>query len=232
MTQRNRVLLLTGSPQGAKSTSHALGNYLLRGLIQRGFESATLHVYGSLVSEAGRTAMLDAVRRGHLLLVSFPLYVDSLPALLVKAFDLILAQASTHPAGSQKLVAIANSGFPEPHQNHTALGMCRAFAREAGFNWAGGLPVGGGGMIGGRDLTACGGKARRVRQALDLTAESLAAGSDVPLSALSLLRKPPVPIRPYMWMADLGMWNSARKFGMQWKLNARPFEAASDASIR
>ena len=225
MTDWNRVLLMTGSPQGAASTSHALGTYLLNELVLRGFETETVHVYGSLASEPGNVSMLDAVDRCCMLLVSFPLYVDSLPCQLVKAFDLICAHREHHSRKNQKLLAIANCGFPEPHQNHTALGMCRVFALAANFHWSGGLPIGGGPMIGGRELAKCGGSVRRIRQALDLTAASLAEGKDVPLSALSALRKPPVPIHPYMWMADISMWNGARKFGTQWKLSARPLES-------
>lgn len=45
------------------------------------------------------------------------------------------------------MVGIVNSGFPEAFHNDTALAILRRFAAETGFQWAGGLALGGGGTI-------------------------------------------------------------------------------------
>jgi len=56
----------------------------------------------------------------------------------------------------KSIVAIANSGFPEAEHSQTALEVCRLFARQVGFDWAGGLAMGGGGMVSGQPLAELG----------------------------------------------------------------------------
>lgn len=127
-------------------------------------------------------------------------------------------------AKKQFMLAICQSGFPEAHQNQTALAICRCFSREAGFTWAGGLALGGGGAINGQPLEKLGGMMRNVRKALDLAAGALAAGSPVPEEACALIRKPLVPGWIYLLMGNL-MWKmQARKNGSSKKMNDRPYE--------
>jgi hypothetical protein len=91
-------------------------------------------------------------------------------------------------------VAIVNSGFPEIHQNAVALAICEEFAAQSGIAWAGGLALGGGGMVGGQPLTETkrsGPPVKHVIQALDLTAAALSDGLPVPAQAVKLMAKNP-----------------------------------------
>lgn len=150
-----RALLIVGSPKTKEpSTSGVLGGYVLDRLKERGWETESLTLRASLNRPEGERALLSSVERAGLVLLVFPLYVDSLPYLVTKALVVIAAhQRAGREPSAQHLVGIVNSGFPETHQNSVALAICREFAAQSGFTWAGGLALGGGGMIGGQPLT-------------------------------------------------------------------------------
>ena len=120
------------------------------------------------------------------------------------------------------MLAILNSGFPEAHQNVTALAICRQFAIETWFEWTGGLALGGGAAINGRSLRDAGDMARQARESLELTAAALAAGERVPQQAVDLMAKPLMPAGLYTHTATLGWRRQAHRLGSD--LEARPFE--------
>ena len=165
MTDPKTALLLIGSAKPAgESSSEALGAYLLGRLAERGISTETSHVAHALRTEARTSELLLAVDRTDLLILAFPLYVDSLPYLATEALERIAAHRLAQPAPAPaSFLAIANCGFPEAQHNATALAICRQFADAAGFTWAGGLALGEGGAISGRPLAAAGGMAPQRR---------------------------------------------------------------------
>jgi ferredoxin-NADP reductase len=124
-----------------------------------------------------------------------------------------------------RLVALLNCGFPEPEQMRFALLMLREFAREAGYIYAGSLPVGGGEAIHGRPLASTGGMTHRLRAALDVAASALAAGQGVP-EAASAAAAHPFIAPPFYRLAGWWGWHSqAHAHGL--RINAlrdRPFD--------
>jgi hypothetical protein len=223
MTQQ--ALLLVGSAKRPRSTSQSLGTYLLERLQEREWETETILLHRALCSEERQGELLAAVDRADLILFAFPLYVDTLPALATRALELVAAhRRDVDPPLDQRLVAIANCGFPEAQHNDTALAICQRFATETGFEWAGGLSLGGGQAINGRPLPDMGGMVRHVTQALDLTAEALAAGRPVPEEAVGLMARQFIPAWLYILMGGIGWRQQARQYGVQRQLKARPFE--------
>jgi putative NADPH-quinone reductase len=106
-TIKRKALLFIGSPKGLKSTSYALGSYLLK--------------------------KHEAVAAADLIVFSFPLYVDQLPAPLLKALELVADHRKVNaPAKPQKIMAIVQCGFPETYQNQLACDIMRQFAKEDG----------------------------------------------------------------------------------------------------
>jgi len=228
MTSSKRALLLVGSakPVG-QSTSESLGNYLLVQLTAQGFTAEKLHLHRALRSAPRRQALLTAVAQADLLVLAFPLYVDSLPYLVTSALELIATERqSHHHPNPLHLVALVNCGFPEARQNETALAICHEFARQTQMHWAGGLALGQGGSIAGQPLTAVGGMVRHVRQALDLTAAALTQGQPVPAEAVALAAKPLMPTFFYTMMGNLGWHLQARQQGTWGQLRAQPFDQA------
>jgi hypothetical protein len=196
-----RALLIVGSPKtSSPSTSWVLGSYLLKRLGDYGWETESLTLRASISRQDGEAGLLAAIDRAGLILLVFPLYADALPYLVTKSVAVIAArrQATADPS-SKRLVAIVNSGFPEIHQNAVALAICEEFAAHSGIAWAGGLALGGGGMVGGQSLTETkrsGPPVKHVIQALDLTAAALSNGLPVPAEAVMLMAKNPVPFIP------------------------------------
>ena len=127
-------------------------------------------------------------------------------------------------ADGQRLAAIVNCGFPESSQNETALRICQQFAREAGFEWAGGLALGAGQSINGRPLADLGGMVRNIAAALDLAAGALAEGGSVLGEAVTAMASPMMPAWTYSLFGGIGWRLQARQHGAQRKLNARPYE--------
>jgi multimeric flavodoxin WrbA len=230
-----RALLIVGSPKTTEpSTSSALGSFVLDRLDSRGWDVETLTLRAKLNRPEGRSELMFAVEQAGLIVLAFPLYADSLPYLMTKALTVIGARKRPEQLGLRKrLVAIVNSGFPETHQNAVALAICREFAGYCGFSWAGGLAFGGGGMIGGQPLLEAnrpGPPVRQVVTTLELTAAALAAGQPVPMDAISMTMRKPLPFaawsRLYAVMASRSFRKLAAKNGIpKEKLMAQPYAA-------
>jgi NAD(P)H-dependent FMN reductase len=201
-----RATLVVGSPKTlSPSTSGVLGEYLLARLRERGWDTQSLTLTPAILKPQGQGELLAAVDRADLLVLAFPLYVDALPFLATRALELIAEHKhGTNDQHRQRLVAIANNGFPEAYQSHLALAMCRQFAAQTGRTWVGGLALGAGeGLIGGRPLQprmASGQSARHVIKGLNATAAALAEGKAVPPEAVRDLASNPIPGVPaFVW---------------------------------
>ena len=225
MNAPRRALVLLGSPKAGGSTSESLGGYLQARLAERGLQTQMLCVIHALRSPEATGALLDAADAADVLVLVSPLYVDSLPSGVIRAMELVAERRRTaaqpHPA---LFAAVVNCGFPEASQNDTALAICRRFAAEAGFEWAGGLGLGMGGAIGGRPLEKAGGMVRHARKALDIAAAALAAGQQMPAEAARLMAKPFLPRWLYMLVGSLSWKRQAKKHAASGDLDARPHE--------
>ena len=225
-TRQHKALLFIGSPKGLKSTSHALGSYLMKGLEAGSMNTETLVVGAALHNAKDIADMIETVKAADLIVFSFPLYVDQLPAPLIEALELIAAERKVQPAPKrQTIMAIVQCGFPETHQNQTACDIMQLFANEAGFEWAGALALGMGGAIGGRSLEKAGGMVRNTIKALDLTAASLITGGRVPQEAVDLMAKPAMPRWLYLLIGNWGMKSQARKHGVRKLVYDKPYAA-------
>ncbi len=225
-----KALLVVGSPKGKRSVSYALGKALLARLETGGTAVEETIVSAALRSSEERHRLYRLADEADLVIVSFPLYVDQLPAPLVQTLELLAdrrrgAQGATPWPGPlvQKLVALVQCGFYEDHQNRSAVAVVRQFARETGFAWAGALTMGGGGALAGRPLDKAGGMLRNVVRALDLAASSLAAGGDVPEEATALMAKPIMARWLYHLAANWGFKRLIKKHGAKKRTFDRPY---------
>jgi len=185
-------------------------------------DTEVFHVHRCQRPEKERL-LLEAVDGADLFVLSTPLYVDALPYLVTRCCERIAAHRAVKPDQQRSLfLALVNCGFPEMEHTLTALDICRVFARQAGFVWAGGLGLGGGEAIGGRSLEEVGGMTRHVRRGLDLAAEELLAGRVVPEQAQALLARRMMPSRLYTAIGDIGWLRTARRKGTLRRLWSRP----------
>ena len=203
-----RALLIVGSPKvKSPSTSAVLGGYVLKQLQKRGWETETITLRGNLLNGKGQVEFLAAVERANLILLAFPLYIDSLPFLMMKSLEVMAEHISAHPQkDTKRLLAIANNGFPEAHHNALALAICQRFAINTNMIWSGGLAMGAGeALFGGLPIDEGTGRKGRppvkhIIQALDLVSEALGSGQIVPPEAVKLMAKTPIPLMPFrLW---------------------------------
>ncbi|MBU0984425.1 MAG: NAD(P)H-dependent oxidoreductase [candidate division Zixibacteria bacterium] len=225
MNTAKRVLLLVGSAKQQTSTSEAIGTCLLERLHPAGFETETLFTHKASRSDEAMAELIAAVARADLIVLAFPLYVDCLPYTVINALEHIRdSRRSTTNHKDQSLLCIVNCGFPEAHQNETALAICRQFARETGFTWSGGLALGAGGVIHGRPLREVGGAARNVMASLDVTADALIRSEQIPKRAVDLMARPLVWKWVYLWYGSRGWRRVAKRNGVLKALGSRPYQ--------
>lgn len=222
-TPVRRAVLLVGSPRTKKSTSASLGGYLFEQLNARGVETETIQIYTSLNSQERVKAMVDTIDNVDLVVLAFPLYVDSLPAPVIAALEKIAAHRKDNQSHTL-FAAISNCGFPEAQHNDTALAICSEFARQNGFNWAGSLALGGGeGLVHGVPLNEMDGRAIPLKKSLELAAEALTAGQPIPQPARDLLAKPFIPNWIYKLVGGFGWRQQAKQYGMEKNLKRQPY---------
>ena len=87
-----RAVLLVGSPRTGKSTSSSLGGYLFEQLQARGIETQTLQIYTSFNSQTRMDALYEALDNADLVVLAFPVYVDTLPAPVTATLEKIAAR--------------------------------------------------------------------------------------------------------------------------------------------
>ncbi len=224
MNTKKRILLLNGSPKANGGTSGSMTVYLQKLLQERGCIAEILRVKQAIASPEGIGKLLSKTAAADILVLAFPLYIDSLPYPVIKVLELIAAQRNASaPCKKQQFLAISNSGFPEAHQNETALAICRRFAKEADREWIGGLALGGGQAIDGRPLEKTGWLVRNIKKSLDLVADVLVEGHPLPPEAVRLMSKLVVPKWFYLWMGEAGGKHKAKRNEVWEKINNRPY---------
>lgn len=146
------VCLIIGSPKGINSTSSKIGHYILEGFRQKGASIATYTI--EEINGQKNDELFQEIIKCSLVILSTPLYVDSLPATVIKMFEDI----SDYKRKSEKqfskaiLLGIVNSGFPESERCNSAIKSIEIFANKNDFLFAGGIPVGGGAILSNRDM--------------------------------------------------------------------------------
>jgi hypothetical protein len=222
MTTSHRALLLAGSLKREDSSSAALGEYLCECLRGQGMVTETFW----LADVADRVARWDdcvrAVGRSQLVLLCFPVYADSLPAIVIEACTRIAAAAMP----LKRCAAVTCAGNPEATHCRIAVAQCRRFCDACGWTWAGALAMGEGDTIAGRPLGSLGYLQRHTRRALRLAAVALAQGGSVPERARDAMARPVLPVWLYPWYAWVGQRRMAWQRGGARGLHARPFMEA------
>ena len=94
-----RAVLLVGSPRTRSSTSASLGAYLVGRLEERGVEVETIQLYPVAGAPSRLERALDVVEAADLVVLAAPLYVDTLPAPVIRVLERLAARRATQAAG-------------------------------------------------------------------------------------------------------------------------------------
>ncbi|TFG30306.1 hypothetical protein EU527_14730 [Candidatus Thorarchaeota archaeon] len=219
-----RALLLVGSPKMERSTSNSIVVYLGMKLAEYGMNIEKMFTH-RMDDASNLESLLSSVDSSDLVFLSTPLYVDSLPAPVMRVLQSIAIHRTQRSESTSPLFGvIINSGFPEAHQNDCVIEICRLFAKRADLTWAGGIAFGGGGAINGVPIEKAQGINRFLKPALNMTAKALSKGEPIPQDAISLAAKPIVPTRMYFMIASRRLKSAAKHYGVEKTLGARPFE--------
>jgi len=127
-----KALIIVGSPR--KGTSWKLGQTMADCLTNAGVETQSIFAVKHL--NESWPELERAADDADLIVLSFPLYVDTLPALLIDTLSRLKDKIA-----DKKLAVVVNCGFPEGYHNATVLKVCKQFAREANCTWLGGLAL-------------------------------------------------------------------------------------------
>lgn len=196
MTGPQRVLLLVGSPRGKRSTSTAVGSYLMDLMKQKELESLTPLWIGPMLRNPEKISqLLEAVDAADIIVLAAPLYDDCQPYIVIKAMEIIAVHqrelAKTQKKSDGKLFSvIVNCAFPEEHHTQTVIRIYRKFAEDVGFHWGGSLSIRAGEALRGREgktLDDVGSMSKKVKEALVRMADSLAKGSPSTEETMSVI---------------------------------------------
>lgn len=135
------VILLNGSLKGKRGN----GYYLLTRLQECGLGQAGERDIMSVLKDtdafAGELSAADA------LVITAPLYVDSLPAQMLRLMEELYDRRAAVKEGLH-IYVLSNLGFFESEQIRPLLDMVKNWCARMNFVYGGGLAVGAGGMMG------------------------------------------------------------------------------------
>jgi len=225
MSAPKHVLILVGSPRGAKSCSESFGNYLSGRLAERGVETERARIGAGLPSAEKLGEIVSSVERADLIVLAAPLYVDSQPAPVVRVMEYIAErQGDSSGARAPGFSVVLNCGLPDTCNNDVALRIYRRFAAEAGMQWMGGLALGMGEALAQKPLDQTGRMGRQVRKSLDLAAAALADGKSIPDQAVKAMGKLMMPRWLYTFVAHRSWRRQLKKHGGKAPIDARPYQ--------
>lgn len=150
-----KTLLINASPKRGGSSSRCLME-IMQAELGNGAEPIGLHEEHVSAEAAGRLAEADQW------VFFFPLYVDALPSHLLSCLmDMAARAQDLRPAA---VYGVVNCGFFEGEQTRYALEVLSNWASSAGFQYGGGLGIGGGGAIRSLPKTSTGPMGPAVKQ--------------------------------------------------------------------
>lgn len=135
-----KIALLNGSPKPKESASKTLLNDL-----KTFFSAETECMELALHSKNLPEKELELLFQTDAWVFSFPLYVDGIPSHLLSVLCELEKRYANHPEIS--VYGIVNCGFYEGIQAEFALQLLQNWCVKAGYTWAGGVGVGGGGAL-------------------------------------------------------------------------------------
>lgn len=171
-----------------------------------------------LLQPGDDAAQFAALLDTDVLLIVFPLYVDSLPAPLLKVLTLLERAAKLSNRKLPTVYAVVNCGFYDAVHNRLAFQMIENFCSRAGLSWGYGIGIGGGGIIATQSGHMEKGVASGVYAALRKMSDVILHG-DKP--AQNVFVTPGFPRFLYKFGGHIGWRQLAKKNGVK-SLDARP----------
>ena len=229
-----KIAVINGSPKAKDSVSASLISQVENILKTE----LTMYQATKLVRQDDVSAELRKILQSDVLLFVFPLYVDSLPAPLVKILALCEESAKTREGPLPKVYAVCNCGFYEADHTRIALEIIGNFSTRAGFRQGYGLGIGMGGLLLSVGKNMSKGPAAGVYAALsqmcksiqgdivdDISTEAIVTdkgATDAGSNGRNVFVTPKFPRFLYSLGGNISWRQMAKKYGASKKLGARP----------
>lgn len=135
-----KISIINGSPKSGKSTSELMIKYLIPKICNNN-EVEVYNIFkGSLTD-----SQLTNVKDSNVLIFTFPLYIDSIPAHLLRI--LIELDKGNKFKKDTMIYCIVNNGFFEGKQNHIAVEQIKNWCMSAKITWGQAIGIGAGEML-------------------------------------------------------------------------------------
>ena len=180
MKEVKNILLLVGSPHRNKSTSNSLGQYIIDNINEESFNIEKLYLQNSIKLEERKDLLINKVNDADIIILAYPLYMDTLPAVVIKALELIEDNIIKK---KRKFISICNCGYPKEKGMEVSQDICENFAENTGMEWLGSLSLAKGPLIMGKPIDKLGFMTGNIKIALDLTIKALEENEKIPKSA-------------------------------------------------
>lgn len=196
-----KIALINASPKCGDSASRTL----LQALEKRLPDTEIIWI-DSAAKDAEE--LLCAVGGCSALVFAFPLYVDGIPANLLRQLNQVcpsVAQATQEA----KVYVLTNNGFYDGCQNALVLEMMQHFTQEAGLTWGQGIGIGAGGMLQSAPIGK--GPLARLGKTMDVLADNILQRC----SDGNVTIDPQFPRFLYMQAAHMGWRFQAKRNGLK-----------------
>ncbi|QLH75175.1 MAG: hypothetical protein HPY73_06800 [Methanomassiliicoccales archaeon] len=216
-----KATLLVGCPRTEGSVSSTLGAYMLDLLKNKGFSVSIHYLVDDIWSKESYDGMMEDVATSDILVLSYPLLMDSLPSDVIRWMELLRDE---RPVGWQRpsLIAIGNCDSPDPRDLDVSLAIIKNFCSSVGIRYLGGLRFPMGMSLDGKTLAEVGSKGRSAAQALELATDALADGQDVPDEAADLMASRPMSELIYLMSHNRKWKRKAMANGKKLNIYDRP----------
>ncbi len=184
---KRNALIISCSPRAEKGSSNAIAKYLIDKLNFNGVSTDKVILSKEIKDES---RIVDHLDKSDVIVLSLPIYENSVPGLVVQLFELIYQFRNKLSVREKQIFVITNSGFAEVSANQSAIEVCRLFADEMGFDWLGGIAVAPGMLFTEDNLYKSKRIYKKLIKSLDMIAESISNNRKIPEEAFALVSKP------------------------------------------
>ncbi len=221
----SRAILLVGSPKPGKSASRTFAEAVGTRLEAHGLNTRIERITPSFRNEARLGELLGGIAESDLVVLSFPVYWDAVPAPVLRLLEAWAAAAAdgSMPAARRRLAVLTQCGFPEASHCQVAIDVCRLFARKTGVTWSGALAFGMGGAIEGGSVEQSPLRPRLTD--LDAAVDALASSEAIPAASLESFARPLVPAWGYPLLGGYLWSRQAKRKGCSEPLTLKRYSA-------
>jgi len=212
----NNIVIINGSPKAKISVSKLLIDFL-----QTQFSpAAQVFQATQLLDKTLDSEEYRKILQADVLLLVFPLYIDALPAPLVKVLNTLeIIIKNTKPSKLPLLYAVVNCGFFEAQHNLLAIEILENFASRCGLNWMHGLAIGSGGLLLTFEDNSQGSVMKHIYDKLSELAQAINSQEKLPATKFV---QPQIPRLIYTISGNISWKAAAKKRNTTTSLKARP----------